>query len=120
MQYEITEITDGVAKIVWSDGSFSYCSLTADMTEADVDDAVYSMIPPRLKSGEKPAHLSTGTRTAALIDRVHLDDDVRPDYIIKRTEAYGAPQEQLEFITENGLDAWIAKVAQIKADNPKT
>ena len=29
------------------------------------------------------------------------------------------PESQIEYITENGLDAWQTKVAQIKADNPK-
>jgi len=36
-----------------------------------------------------------------------------------RKAAYGSIESQIEFITENGLDAWTAKVAQIKADNPK-
>ena len=34
--------------------------------------------------------------------------------------AYGRPQEQIEYITENGLEAWQAKVAEIKAKYPKT
>ena len=36
-----------------------------------------------------------------------------------RVDSYGAPVEQLEFITENGLEAWQAKVAEIKAKYPK-
>ena len=39
--------------------------------------------------------------------------------VAKRKQAYGTIESQIEFITENGLDAWTAKVAQIKADNPK-
>ena len=39
--------------------------------------------------------------------------------VAKRKQAYGSIESQIEFITENGLDAWTAKVAQIKADNPK-
>ena len=39
--------------------------------------------------------------------------------VAKRRQAYGTIESQIEFITENGLDAWTAKVAQIKADNPK-
>jgi len=37
-----------------------------------------------------------------------------------RMNAYGPPHEQIEFITENGLDAWKTKVAEIKALHPKT
>ena len=39
--------------------------------------------------------------------------------VAARKAAYGSIESQIEFITENGLDAWTAKVAQIKADNPK-
>jgi hypothetical protein len=40
--------------------------------------------------------------------------------IEKRVIEYGAPELQLEFITENGLEAWQAKVAEIKASYPKS
>ena len=38
----------------------------------------------------------------------------------KRSGEYGEPEEQIEFITENGLEAWQAKVAEIKAKYPKS
>ena len=37
-----------------------------------------------------------------------------------RMFAYGPPHDQIEFITENGLEAWRTKVAEIKAQHPKT
>jgi len=39
--------------------------------------------------------------------------------VATRLSLYGSIGEQIEYITENGLDAWQTKVAQIKADNPK-
>ena len=36
-----------------------------------------------------------------------------------RVILYGPPADQLEFITENGLEAWQSKVADIKAKYPK-
>lgn len=36
-----------------------------------------------------------------------------------RLSNYGSPQQQLEFITENGLEAWQARVVEIKARHPK-
>lgn len=39
--------------------------------------------------------------------------------IAARKRAYGPIEKQIEYITENGLEAWQAKVAQIKLDNPK-
>ena len=40
-------------------------------------------------------------------------------YDLKRLREYGSTQSQLEFITENGLDAWQARVAEIKKKYPK-
>ena len=43
-----------------------------------------------------------------------------PDtYEFRRLREYGSTQSQLEFITENGLEAWQTKVASIKAKYPK-
>ena len=39
--------------------------------------------------------------------------------IATRTKLYGSTAEQLEYIVENGVDAFIAKQNQIKSENPK-
>lgn len=118
MQYTISEIENGIAKVVWSDGSFIQVELSADMTEADLDDEIFRRIPPHLKTGVTPSFLSEGaTRTAS--EKDYSSPDTRPAWMIARQDAYGTAEEQLEYITENGLAAWQAKVAQIKADNPK-
>ena len=39
--------------------------------------------------------------------------------ISNRKQAYGTIEQQIEFITENGIEAWQQKVQQIKTDNPK-
>ena len=38
----------------------------------------------------------------------------------KRIKEYGTAKEQLEYIVENGVDAFISKQNQIKSDNPKS
>jgi hypothetical protein len=40
-------------------------------------------------------------------------------YADKRIKEYGSIAEQIEYITENGLDAWQLKVADIKSKYPK-
>ena len=121
MQYTIPEITDGRAKIQWSDGSWTYLQLSSDMTEADLDELVYQVIPPHLLTGEKPSFLSAGaTRTAALKEGEATNPDTAPQWQLDREAAYGSVPSQIEYITENGLEAWQTKVAQIKADNPKS
>jgi hypothetical protein len=37
-----------------------------------------------------------------------------------RKNLYGTTAEQLEYIVENGVDAFVAKQNQIKSENPKT
>jgi hypothetical protein len=37
----------------------------------------------------------------------------------KRIKEYGSVAKQIEYITENGLNAWQSKVAEIKAKYPK-
>ncbi len=37
-----------------------------------------------------------------------------------RINLYGTTAEQLEYIVENGVDAFVTKQQQIKSDNPKT
>jgi hypothetical protein len=44
---------------------------------------------------------------------------LKKTYSQLRTEAYGSLAEQIEFITENGLEAWQDKVAAIKIQFPK-
>lgn len=119
MQYDIPEITNGVAKILFSDGSWTFVQLSSDMTEADLDDIVHQIAPPQLKSGEAPPFLSAGTTRTAAAQPEQVFNDTRPAYLVARMDAYGGLEEQLEYITENGLEAWQTKVAQIKADNPK-
>tara|TARA_R110000824_G_scaffold161744_1_gene337164 strand:- start:204 stop:746 length:543 start_codon:yes stop_codon:yes gene_type:complete len=41
-------------------------------------------------------------------------------WLQKRIVAYGPIEEQVEFIAENGLEAWQTKVSEIKAKYPKT
>ena len=119
MEYSIPEINNGVAKVQFTDGSWTFVQLASDMTEADLDDIVYRITPPHLMSGATPSFLVLPvTRTAA----------EKPDRGFRRPTssictgphaAYGTLESQIEYITENGLEAWQTKVAQIKADNPK-
>ncbi len=67
MKYTVAEINNNVAKIEFSDGTFTFVELNSDMTEADLDDVVFAIAPPHLKTGSgTPSFLSVGqSRTAA-------------------------------------------------------
>jgi hypothetical protein len=45
---------------------------------------------------------------------------VENTWLESRLAAYGRINKQIEFITENGLEAWQTKVAEIKAKYPKS
>ena len=123
MQYTIAEVTSGVNKVVLSDDSWSFVKLTADMREADLDNLVHSGAPNNLMTGENPSFVSAGsTRTASAKPAevfVSQENEEIPAWLLAGYEAYGSLEDQIEFITENGLRSLRAKVAQIKVDNPK-
>lgn len=120
MQYTVAEINNNIAKIVFSDGTWTFFELTADMTEAELDNHVANIVPPHLKTGTgTPSFLTAGAeRTAVKV--VSEEPEPNPAWLQARIDAYGTTASQLEYITENGLEAWQAHVAQIKADNPKS
>ena len=66
---------------------------------------------PVLSNGVWTQVWETSPRTAGELTEIAIDN---------RLGEYGTPVEQLEFITENGLEAWQTKVAEIKAKYPKT
>lgn len=118
VQYTIQSINNGVAKVVYADGSWAEIVLSSDMTAEELDDLAYQYRP---KTGSAPSFISEGqSRTAVeVVDSDPAYVDERPQWLIDRTDAYGTVESQIEYITENGLSAWQTHVAQIKADNPK-
>lgn len=116
--YTVEKIENGIATLRYADESWAEIVLTETMTAEDLDDLAMDFAP---KTGVKPSFLSAGeSRTAA---KKAVEEDAaeeRPAWLLNRLEAYGQLDAQLEYITENGLDAWQTHVAEIKAANPKT
>ena len=119
MQYTVAEINNNIAKIMFSDGTWTFVELNADMTEAELDDYVANIVPPHLKTGGgTPSFLTAGaSRTATKI--TYDEPELNPEWLQNRIDAYGTLESQIEYITENGLQAWQDHVADIKAANPK-
>ena len=116
--YNIEKIDNGIATVRYADNSWAELVLSSAMTEADLDDLALQFAP---KTGVAPSFATVGFTSTASAKPEPVEEvaDDRPTWLLKRQEAYGAVEEQIEFITENGLEAWQAKVAQIKTDNPK-
>tara|TARA_R100001443_G_scaffold100135_1_gene107409 strand:- start:99 stop:413 length:315 start_codon:yes stop_codon:yes gene_type:complete len=101
--YTVEKIDNGIATLRYADSSWAEVVLSSDMTEEKLDDLALQYAP---KTGAKPSFLSVGqNRTAAAIE-IKASEDERAAYIIARTKAYGLLEEQIEYITENGLDKW--------------
>ena len=115
-KYNVEKIEDGVATLRYPDNSWAEIVLSSDMTEGDLDDLALQYAP---KTGAKPSFLSAGETRTAIAKEIKIPADDRADYIKAREEAYGTYAEQLEYITEKGLEAWQANVSKIKSDNPK-
>jgi hypothetical protein len=47
-------------------------------------------------------------------------DDLQVEVLNARRAEYGPPEDQIEYITENGLEAWQAFVAEVKVRHPKS
>lgn len=119
-QYNIEKLNDGIATIRYANGSWAELRLSADMTQEDIDDLAFQFAP---KTGVAPSFVSVGfTSTASAKPEPIVEDpvDETPAWLSQRVEAYGTLESQIEYITENGLEAWQTYVAQIKADNPKS
>jgi hypothetical protein len=52
-------------------------------------------------------------------DEFKLAHSTIETYADKRLKEYGTMEQQIEYITENGLDAWQTKVNTIKIKYPK-
>ena len=65
---------------------------------------------------EKPK--PTDAELNALEDEAQTMSD-NAEAISNRMSEYGSVESQIEFITEQGLDAWKTKVDEIKAKYPK-
>ena len=113
--YNIEKIEDGVATLRYADNSWAEIVLSKDMTQADLDDLAHQYAP---KIGVAPDFAKVGFKSTA--SAKPGAEVIEPEaWLGARLDAYGTYAEQLEFITENGLEAWQTKVAEIKAANPK-
>ena len=119
-QYTVEKIEDGIATLRYADNSWAEIVLSADMTQEDLDDQAWQYRP---KIGVAPSFVSAGSTSTAsqrYEPVVGEGNEVEnPEWLQNRIDAYGDVASQIEYITENGLAAWQAHVAEIKAQYPE-
>lgn len=116
MDYKIKEITGSKATVEYSDGSWAELDINSTTTKSHFEQMVKDFAP-KSDANVSVDWLTVGDKTISADEAPPPLAD--PDWVLARMEAYGTFGEQIEYITENGLDAWQAKVAEIKAANPK-
>jgi len=120
MNYTIREINGPTAVVDFEDGAWAQVPMTPDMSTEEFDEAVKTY---ETKVGVNPAWASSVVGTVRVSKEkppVVATTTVEPDWLINRVAAYGNTASQIEFMVENGFDAWVAEVAAIKLANPKT
>jgi hypothetical protein len=124
VKYHITKITNGVARVEYEGGTWAEVPLEPTMTVDQVDAVILAFGP---KTHAVPDFITVGysrTVTPPAKEEPTIPDLSSPDntmaWFQARAAAYGPVEAQIEYITENGLEAWQAYVAQVKANNPKS
>lgn len=109
--YHVREVTPELVSGVWTQ---SWTRTLKSPEEVDDGEKVGTVIPKQEGKNTVevlPVHDgSQWNRTYEFQDATWLE---------ARVAAYGSIDKQIEFITENGLDAWQTKVADIKVKYPK-
>ena len=78
--------------------------------------------PPEFDSSTQTCHYDGNEWVVTAIPEPEPEPEEEPyvpTYEDKRLKEYGSTEKQVEYITENGLDAWQQRVAEIKAKYPK-
>lgn len=119
--YIVEEIEHGVAVLRYPDGSWARVPLSADMTEEELDEIAWQF-KPKVGALPKSFDVKPGQKRTASPSSSRLTNEqpFEKNWVTQRLEAYGDVAGQIEFITENGLEAWQEHVAEIKKMFPKT
>jgi len=113
---------NGDVDVRFPNGSWARVKTHNNMTREEFDAAVWNYKP--LPDTSAPTFLAEGQigtssplpgATEGGVDTVYM-----PQWYQDRVAAYGNVESQIEYITENGLEAWQAHVAAIKLQYPKT
>ena len=125
MKYTIRELVAGSARVDFADGSWADVPVLDDDTK-EVFDTRVGTYATKTNEGN-PDWISTSTVGTVTQDALAVsvgvydgeEQEPDPQWLISRRAEYGAIETQIEFITENGLDAWQTEVARIKTKFPQ-
>ena len=124
MKFSIREIKNGVATVDFDDGAWAEVPMNSgDTVETFASNvagyATKTFVAPDWAVPEAPLDAAKVERVLPEIGvGVPVLEKSNPEWLTNRISAYGSMESQIEFITENGLEAWQKEVADIKLANP--
>ena len=121
MNYTITELTGGNAVVVFADDSWANVAVMTTDTKETFEERVQGYTTKLSQSNpDWIAVNQTGSVGQIAYTDGKVAEATNPAWLDARIDAYGSWASQLEFITENGLEAWQEEVAKIKAKHPSS
>ena len=121
--YTIEKIhDDGNVDVRFPDGSWARIKTSDAMSQEQFDAEVWNYKPSPTTSAPSFLRVNGNGTASPLpepINGYEGEEIVNPQWLDDRLDAYGLVNSQIEYITENGLEAWQAHVAEIKAMYPK-
>jgi hypothetical protein len=116
--YTVTKSDSNGLTVEYENGSWAVLPVTIDMQPEDIDDLAAQFAPKQITA---PSFISVGMQRSAVLKETegNVEEEEIPEWLQNRMDAYGAPISQLEYIAENGIEAWQSHVAAIKTENPK-
>lgn len=122
--YTVETIHDnGNVDVRFPDGSWARIKTSDTMSQEDFDAEVWKYKPQPVTTA--PSFIVEGRTGTASPPPTPIEGEVNPaeplpEWLQNRIDAYGDLAGQIEYITENGIEAWQTHVATIKAQYPKT
>ena len=111
MEYSIRELKEGIAVVDYPNGQWAQIPMTEEMTKEIFEDLVIQFGP---KAHVAPSWVAVGPGVAAPLPPVVEEIT----YIDLRIAGYGSPEQQLEMIEEQGIDAWRDHIRAVKEAHP--
>ena len=128
MKFTIREINNGIATVDFEDGAWAEVPMNADDTEEDfrrnaAQFATKKFVAPDWATPEASLDGATVERETPPEEfnpsaPMTEEEQITAQWYELRVQAYGSTASQIEFITENGLEAWQEEVALIKKNFP--
>lgn len=124
MKYVVTATNheEGYVDVEYEDKSWARIYTPDGMTKCDWENSVLAYSRANAPPPSVPDFITVGFSGDLSVDKGGVSEpseEPTPEWFLDRQSAYGTAESQIEFIVENGLEAWQEHVRMIKELFPK-